>query len=99
MITREAAIRVLRLHREELLHDFGVEKIALFGSVSRGEADHLSDVDVLVDIPGTISLFQLVGLRLRLQELLDGSKVDVVLRDSIFPPLRDRILAEALSVT
>jgi hypothetical protein len=31
-------------------------------------------------------------------QLLTVPKVDVVLRDAIFPPLRDAILAEALRV-
>jgi predicted nucleotidyltransferase len=35
---------------------------------------------------------------LRLQELLNARNVDVVLRDSILPPLRETILAEALRV-
>ena len=49
-------------------------------------------------MPGPISLFQLVALRLRLQELLDAPDIDVVLRDSILPQLRETILAEALRV-
>jgi len=72
--------------------------MALFGSAARGDAGPLSDIDILVDLPHSISLFRLVALQLRLQELLDAPKVDVVLRDSIFPPLRERILAEALDV-
>ena len=72
--------------------------MALFGSAARGDAGPLSDVDVLVAIPKPISPFELVALQLRLQELLTVPKVDVVLRDAIFPPLRDAILAEALRV-
>jgi predicted nucleotidyltransferase len=72
--------------------------MALFGSAARGEAGPSGDIDILVDIPGPISLFQLVALRLRLQDLLNVPEVDLVLRDSIFPPLREKILAEALRV-
>jgi predicted nucleotidyltransferase len=98
MLSRNEILETLGANREELRRDFGVESMALFGSAARGDAGPLSDVDVLVESPKPISLFELVALQLRLQELLNVPKVDVVLRDSIFPPLRDAILAEALRV-
>jgi len=70
----------------------------LYSARRRGDAGPLSDIDVLVDVPRSISLFQLVALQLRLKELLGVPEVDVVLRDAIFPPLRDAILSEALLV-
>jgi predicted nucleotidyltransferase len=98
MRSRNEIMEILGANREGLRRDFGVESMALFGSAARGDAGPLSDVDVLVEIPTPISLFELVALQLRLQELLTVPKVDVVLRDTIFPPLRDAILAEALRV-
>src|SRR5881394_604305 len=98
MRSRDEIIAVLLTSREELRRDFGVESMALFGSAARGDAGPLSDIDLLIDVPEPISLFQLVALQLRLQALLDVPKVDVVLRDAIFPPLRATILAEALRV-
>lgn len=97
-MSRDEILAILRNSREELRREFGVESIALFGSVARGDAGPRSDIDVLVDVPGPISLFRLVALQPRLQELLNAPKVDVVLRDSILPPLRETILAEALRV-
>ena len=97
-MTREEILDTLRRSREELRRDFGVESMALFGSAARGDTIPSSDIDVLIEVERTISLFQLVALQLRLQELLDVPKVDVVLREAIFPPLRERILAEALRV-
>jgi predicted nucleotidyltransferase len=98
MLSRNEIMAILGANREGLRRDFCVESMALFGSAARGDAGPLSDVDVLVEIPEPISLFELVALQLRLQELLTVPKVDVVLRDSIFPRLRDAILAEALRV-
>ena len=97
-MTRDEILEVLRRSREELRRDFGVESMARFGSAARGDAGPTSDIDILVEVPGPISLFRLVALQLRLQELLNAAKVDVVLRDSILPPLRETILAEALRV-
>ena len=98
MLSRDEILNVLRSSREELRRDFGVESMALFGSAARGDADPSSDIDILVDVQRPISLFRLVALQLRLQEILDAPKVDVVMRDAIFPVLRERILAEALRV-
>ena len=72
--------------------------MALFGSPARGDAGPIATSTVLVDVPkpdlavptGRASS---CGLR-----VLNAPKVDVVLRDAIFPPLRAVILAEALSV-
>ncbi len=98
MMIRDEILEILRRSQEELRRDFGVESMALFGSAARGDAGPSSDVDILVDVQRPISLFRLVALQLRLEELLEVPRVDVVLRDSIFPPLRERILAEALRV-
>jgi predicted nucleotidyltransferase len=98
MMSRDEIIDILRGSREELRRDFGVESMALFGSAARGDAGPSSDIDILVDLRRPISLFRLVALQLRLQEVLHAPKVDVVMRDAIFPGLRERILAEALRV-
>src|SRR5262245_19737600 len=97
-MSRDEIMEILRRSHEDLRREFGVESIALFGSAARGDAGPDSDIDILVDVPGPISLFQLVALRLRLQELLGVGEVDVVLRDSILPELRESILGEALRV-
>ncbi len=98
MRSRDEILRLLLAHREELRQEFGVEEIALFGSAARNDTRADSDVDVLVDIPHPLTLFQLVALQLRLEEVLSVPRVDVVLRDSIHAPLRNVILAEAVSV-
>ena len=72
MLSRERILQILSDNREELRRDFGVVAISLFGSAARGEAGPTSDVDVLVDVHQQISLFELVALRLRLEERQSG---------------------------
>ncbi|MGH3937643.1 MAG: nucleotidyltransferase family protein [Pseudonocardiaceae bacterium] len=49
----------------------------MFGSVARGQDEPRSDVDLVVDLPETTSLLELIALRRELTEPL-GVPVDVV---------------------
>jgi hypothetical protein len=95
---RDEVIRVLCEHRGELREQFGVKSLALFGSVARDEATPSSDIDILVELDKRVSLFDLIGLQLHLQDVLGVPKVDAVMRDSIYPAIKDDILNEAIDV-
>lgn len=69
----------------------------LFGSVARGEDEPGSDVDLLVEFTAEASLWDEIGLRLALADLLQVD-VDVVATDALRGPLRDRVLGEAVPV-
>jgi predicted nucleotidyltransferase len=75
----------------------GAQNVRLFGSVGRGESTDSSDLDLLVDMAEGRSLLDLVALGDDLEEAL-GVVVDVVTERSLSPYLRDRILAEAVSL-
>lgn len=75
----------------------GAQNVRLFGSVGRGESGDSSDLDLLVDMSEGRSLFDLVALGADLEEAL-GLAVDVVTEKSLSPYLRDRVLAEAVSL-
>lgn len=73
-----------------------IRRLALFGSVLRGDFGPDSDIDVLVEFePGTdqgLTLLDLAGMEIELSELL-GRRVDFVLRNELKPFLRDNILS------
>lgn len=94
---RDVAIEILTAHRQAL-KDRGVETLRLFGSVGRDEAGLESDVDLLVTFDRPTGLFGLVDLKLYLEELL-GTQVDLTTPRGLRREMRDRILAEAVSVT
>jgi hypothetical protein len=96
-VTRDEVKRVLAAHRAELA-EVGVRSLEVFGSVARGEQRPESDVDLLVDFDRVIGLFHFFRVQRRLEELL-GCRVDLVMRQAVKPQLRERILAEAVSVT
>ena len=82
-LLRAAAVRpsvVLAARRDcvlDALERAGAGTPRVFGSVARGTDTPHSDVDLLVDLGETPSLWALAGLTLELEEIL-GTRVDVV---------------------
>ncbi|MCS7273299.1 MAG: nucleotidyltransferase family protein [Fimbriimonadales bacterium] len=75
-------LRPLRPHRHTLHKRFGVERLALFGSVTRDEAHAESDIDLLVRFrtaPGYDGYF---ALKCFLEEVL-GKPVDLVMEGAL----------------
>jgi hypothetical protein len=83
--------------KPEVADKFKVKTIGIFGSYVRGEQKESSDLDVLVDFYEPISLFKFVELEDFLSKRL-GVKVDLVMRDSLKPRIRESILNEAIYV-
>ena len=75
-----------------ILRKADVTKAALFGSYVRGDNTKNSDIDILVDLPRGKSLFDLVGLKIDLENNLN-KKVDVVTYRGICPHLKESILS------
>ena len=91
---------LLKDRRGEILRaarKHGAGNVRVFGSVVRGEADEVSDVDFLVDMEPGRSLLDLGGLQADLQELL-GCQVDVVTERGLKARIRARVLHEAVPV-
>ncbi len=75
---------------------FGVKSLGLFGSIARGEASPDSDVDILVEFDAP-SFDHYMDLKFYLEDRL-GRSVDLVLKGSLKPALRERILREVRDV-
>ena len=74
---------------------YGVARLEVFGSVSRGEDGPGSDIDLLYELkPGARLGFSFFDLEDELVELF-GRPVDLVPRDGINKYLREAILADA----
>ena len=96
-MNRDQVLKIIAEHREKLAREFCVKSLALFGSVVRDEATPASDVDLLVEFDGRpVGLFHLSRTQHYLESILGIAKVDLVLRDSIKPALKERILREAI---
>ena len=87
----------LRENKPVLEEKYGVNNLEVFGSYIRGEQKKSSDLDVLVEFSKTIDLFKYIELEDYLSEKL-GVKVDLVMKDTLKPRIKDRILNEAIPV-
>ena len=86
----------LRSVLPELRRDFPLGRMALFGSVARGESLPDSDVDILVEVDPSIGL-GFVTLAERLETAL-GRKVDLVSRRALKPAFWKQIEPELIDV-
>ncbi len=75
--------KLLEQYKPMLIEKYHVKNIGLFGSIVRGDATEVSDVDILVEFEKPIGLdFVLLGDEL--EEIL-GVKVDLVTPNAIKP--------------
>jgi predicted nucleotidyltransferase len=73
---------------------YGVARLEVFGSVSRGDARADSDVDLLYDLaPGARLGWEIEDLTDELAAVI-GRPVDLVSRAALHERLRDKVLAE-----
>ena len=84
-------IKELRKKILPTLRREGVEKAAIFGSFAKGRQTKKSDIDLLVKMQAGKTLFDLVGLKLTLEEKTKRP-VDIVTYNSLDPKLRKEIL-------
>jgi predicted nucleotidyltransferase len=80
---------ILRVSRQH-----GAQRVRIFGSAARGDADETSDLDILVEMETGSSLLDIVAIQQDLEDLL-GCKVDVVTESALSPYIRENVLKEA----
>jgi predicted nucleotidyltransferase len=49
MLTKNKVVEILKKEQPYLRKEFGVRKIAIYGSFARGRANQKSDVDILIE--------------------------------------------------
>jgi predicted nucleotidyltransferase len=91
---RDEILELLRQHMAET-RTFGVSRLAVFGSVARGDERADSDVDILVEFDRPVGFFALARLQRYLEGVI-GRTVDLVTPGALRPEMRDAILRDAL---
>ncbi len=94
---RDDIMLSLRRFKEMNQHKYNIIRIGLFGSAVRDSMSDLSDIDVVVELK-TQDLFDLIGIKLDLEEQL-SQQVDIVsYRKRMNEFLKRRIDKEAVYV-
>jgi predicted nucleotidyltransferase len=95
-MNRDEVINRLRAHEAEL-KAAGIIRLAVFGSVARGDNSPESDVDLLADFDKTkrYTLLSMGRLENRLADLL-GTRVDLSSPEWLKETVRNQILREAV---
>lgn len=93
----EIILTELRKLFDYLQKEYDLENIELFGSYVRSEQKRKSDVDLLVTFKKTPSLLKFIQLENFLSDKL-GLKVDLVMKDSLKPSIKQNILKETVPI-
>jgi hypothetical protein len=96
MLTRTEIMEKLK-HQKAALRQFGVKRLGLFGSYSRGEALAASDMDFVVEFDRK-SFDSYMDLKFFLEGLFQNP-VDLVLADNIKPRLKQSIARDVQYVS
>jgi uncharacterized protein len=95
-MNREQVIAKLREHESEL-KAAGIVRLAVFGSVARGDNSPQSDIDLLADFDKTkrYTLLTMGRIENRLADLL-GTRVDLSSPEWLKESIRNQVLREAV---
>ena len=94
---KKHAIQILTQHKAKLSQQFGVSRLALFGSTARDTASNNSDIDILVSFDGVATSQRYFGVQFYLEDLF-GCPVDLVTEKALRAELRPYIEREAIDV-
>ncbi|WP_196876295.1 nucleotidyltransferase family protein [Nocardioides luteus] len=87
----EAAGPVLR----SVAEDAGYRRLAVFGSVARGEARFDSDIDLIVESPQGTSSFGFLRFKRMIEQVL-GREIDLVDYGGLKPRVDDDVRRDAV---
>ena len=91
-------VKTTLVSHESELREQGIKSLAIFGSVARGDAGPDSDVDLLIEFDRTVGLFHFIHVKDFLGGLLEGARVDLVMREAVYEELKEDIFGEAVNV-
>ncbi len=97
---RMTILNEIRNRKQELtpiLSRYGATNPRVFGSVARGQETSASDIDLLVDLPAHLSLFDVAALQIELEEVL-RRRVDLVTESELHHRIKPQALREAVAL-
>ncbi len=96
-MNRQAILDALNSEAPNLRRRYRVKRLAVFGSMARGDDREGSDVDILVTFESKPTFDNFMGLKLDLEELL-GRPVDLGTPETIPPEMRAAVERDLIHV-
>ncbi len=96
-MTQTDIINVLKTYKRSKSAQYGIRALGIFGSMAKGDPNPASDVDVVVRLDKQ-DLFNMIGIKQDLHELLHMPVDLVSYRPSMDPFLKARIDRDAVYV-
>jgi uncharacterized protein len=96
-LKRAEALAILAKNKPLLVQQYGVTRLALFGSTARDDAKIASDVDVLVAFDGPATSDRYFGVLFFLEDIF-GCPVDLVTEKALRSELRPYVERDAVHV-
>lgn len=90
-------IKDIRKKSMPVLKRYNIKRAGVFGSAVRNNMKKGSDIDILIELKYTISLFKFARIKNELEDVLHN-KVDLVEYKAIKPALREKILNEEVAI-
>lgn len=98
VIGKDELLAKLRSLKTVFQETFGIEKLALFGSYARSEANQDSDIDILIKSAQKYSIKEISKMEIIASQVLGGKKVDLVLQSEIHPDVEKTAMKDLLYV-
>ncbi len=96
-LTKDIVLTQLHEYKEKNKKKYQIIKLGIFGSITRGEFNKDSDIDIVVELEKP-KMFHLIGIKQELEEIFSLS-VDIVrVRKKMNEFLKNRIEREAIFV-
>jgi uncharacterized protein len=96
MRTLQEIERTLISHKRRLFNDYPIKTMAIFGSYSRNDQNHSSDLDILVEFSDRIGI-RFIDLADDLEKIV-GLKVDLVSKKGVKEKYLQSIQTELIYV-
>ena len=97
LITQNPRLKLIYTALKPYIEEFGISKIAVFGSYARGEDKPDSDIDIIVNMSNHFGIYKFIGLKQSLEDKL-GKRVDLVEPQCLEPLIKDEVLSQAITI-
>ncbi len=96
-MSKAEVINILSQFNEEAKAKYKSKIIGLFGSYARNEGSQESDIDILIEKDGDLTLFDLSALKIRLEEKLNA-RVDIVTTTALREEIKSYVMNDLIYV-